>query len=174
MAIKYRLQDISQLQSRDIFVDANVLIYLFWPTGSYHLERAYATAVSKLLKQKNRLYIDLFVISEVINSAIREEKKKLQPNLGFKEFRNSPEGVSTLEDIHTIVKDGIFSQFTFLGKSFTKEEVVNFLVVDTLDFVDKCILTVCKENNCVLLTNDKDFKSSDIDILTANPSLLSI
>lgn len=173
MAVKYRLQDIPLLQGRDIFVDANVLIYLFWPTGSYRLENAYAKAVSTLLKQKNRLCIDLFVISEVINSAIREEKKKAQPDLGFKEFRNSSEGVSALEDIHTIVRDGIFSQFSFLGKSFTKEEVNGFLIVDTLDFVDKCILAVCRENNCVLLTNDKDFKSSDIDILTANPNLLN-
>ena len=32
-------------------------------------------------------------------------------------------------------------------------------MVDELDFVDKAIVSICSENNLVLLTNDRDFKN---------------
>lgn len=47
-----------------------------------------------------------------------------------------------------------------------------FVDANELDFVDKAIVSLCKENNLVLLTNDKDFKNADLDILTANTSIL--
>lgn len=172
MATKYNLQSIAQIQGRDVFLDANVLIYLFWPTGSINWENKYATAFARLLRQQNRLCVDLLVISEVINRAIRLEHAKLQPALKFKQFRDSQEGKDALEDIYKVVESDILNRFHFIGKAFSKEEVKSFLNVDTLDIVDKAILKVCKDNNCVLLTNDKDFKAVDIDILTANPALL--
>jgi len=39
-----------------------------------------------------------------------------------------------------------------------------FLVVEELDFVDKATVSICAENSLVLLTNDKDFKNSGLDI----------
>ena len=44
-------------------------------------------------------------------------------------------------------------------------------IVDSLDFTDKAIERVCSENSFVLLTNDKDFKDSTIDILSCNRNL---
>jgi hypothetical protein len=66
MATKYRLQDVSQLQNRGIFVDANVLIYLFWPTGSLTWEQNYARVFGNLLRQGNSLFVDFSVISEIV------------------------------------------------------------------------------------------------------------
>jgi predicted nuclease of predicted toxin-antitoxin system len=45
--------------------------------------------------------------------------------------------------------------------------------MDALDFLDKGILKTCQDNNFVLLTNDKDFKNANIDILTGNPYILT-
>ena len=42
MAKNYKLQDFTQLPDRNIFVDANILIYLFWPTGQHAYESNYA------------------------------------------------------------------------------------------------------------------------------------
>lgn len=89
MATKYKLQDAHLLQGRDIFVDTNVLIYLFWPTGQYDYEKNYARVFSFLRKQRNHLFVDIFVISEIINRTLRNEHTKLQPALKFKEFRDS-------------------------------------------------------------------------------------
>jgi predicted nucleic acid-binding protein len=172
MATKYNLQSIAQIQGRDVFLDANVLIYLFWPTGSVNWENKYASAFARLLRQQNKLCVDFLVVSEVINRAIRSEHVKLQPALKFKQFRDSKEGKNALEDIYKVVENDILNRFHFIGKAFSRDEVNSFLQIDSLDFVDKGILKVCQENNCVLLTNDKDFKTVDIDILTANPALL--
>ncbi len=173
MATKYKLQDIAQLNGRDVFLDANILIYLFWPTGQHLFENNYACVFSHLLRQNNKLYVDFLVISEVINRVVRIEHQKLNPAQKFKEFRNSQEGQDTLKDIYLIVKDEILSKLNVIGKAFNKQEIENSLIVDKLDFVDKAIVTLCKKNTLVLLTNDKDFKDSDLDILTCNPAILN-
>jgi predicted nucleic acid-binding protein len=173
MAAKYRLQDIYQLRDRNIFVDANVLIYLFWPSGSYLWEQHYARAMRNIIKQGNSLFIDFFVISEIINRVLRIEHAKLQPHTKFKDFRDSQEGKDALADIYLIVKHDILSRFTIVGKIYNKQEFENLLVVDELDFVDKSTVKICKENSLVLLTNDKDFKNTDLEILTGNPNIFN-
>lgn len=173
MAKKYQLQQTAQLNGKNIFFDANVLIYLFWPTGRQSFERDYARVFRNLLRQGNTLSVNFLVISEVINRIIRIEHKKINPNLKYKDFRNSQDGKEALNDIYVIVKDNILNRFEIVGKAFSKQEIEDFLVVDELDFIDKAIVTTCKENALVLLTNDKDFRNTDIDVLSGNPKLLN-
>ncbi|TAF33482.1 MAG: type II toxin-antitoxin system VapC family toxin [Cytophagales bacterium] len=173
MATKYRLQDVAQLVGKDVFFDANILIYLFWPTGQYNFEQNYARVFSNLLRQGNNLFVDFLVISEVINRVVRIEHQKLNPTQKFKDFRNSQDGKDALDDIYIIVKNDILNRFNVVGKAFNKQEIESYLAVDELDFVDKATVTLCKENALVLLTNDKDFKNADLDILTGNPSILN-
>jgi predicted nucleic acid-binding protein len=71
MAAIIRLQDSTLLVGRNIFVDAMVLIYLFWPTGQYHYEKNYARVFGSLLRQGNDFFVDFLVISEIVNRAIR-------------------------------------------------------------------------------------------------------
>jgi len=159
MAVKYKLQDLPNLSDKKIFVDANVLIYLFWPTGANHWER-------------NQMLIDFCVLSEVVNHMMRIEHNKLQTMAPYKDFRDSQEGRDALLDIYFIVKEHILKIFNIVGKIYGQKEIENFLIVDELDFVDKSIINICKENDFVLLTNDKDFRDTDIDILTDNIHLL--
>ena len=173
MATKYRLQDVAQLNGRDVFLDANVLIYLFWPTGQHSFEQNYARVFSNLLRQGNNLFIDFLMISEVINRILRIEHKKINPAQNFKDFRNSQDGKNALNDIYITVKNDILKRFNVVGKVFDSQDIENFLIVDELDFVDKATVVLCKENALVLLTNDKDFKNVDLDILTGNPHILN-
>lgn len=173
MATKYKLQDYAHLSGKDIFVDANVLIYLFWATGQHSFESNYARVFRNLLRQGNKLYVDFLVISEVVNRVLRIEHQKLNSNQKFKEFRNSQEGKDVISDIYLIVQNEILSSFKIIGKSFDKIDIEGFLIVDQLDFVDKATVSVCTENNLVLLTNDRDFKNSGLDILTGNPHILN-
>lgn len=177
MATKYKLQDVNILKGRDVFVDANVLIYLFWATGQYNYEKSYASVFYKLLKQGNNLYVDFLVVSEVVNRTARNELKRIlgrNPNpKEFKTFRDSQEGQDTLNDIYTIFRDDVLKRFNMAGKNFDKATIESFLTVDNLDFVDKAIVALCKENNLVLLTNDRDFKDADLDILTGNVKILA-
>lgn len=177
MATKYRLQDFSQVINRDIFVDANVVIYLFWSTGQHTFEDNYAKVFSNLREQKNRLFIDFLIISEVINRMLRNEWKRWQriapsPSTEFKDFRNSPDGSKTLYGIYTIFQNEILKCFEVVESSFSKTEIEKYFTLDELDMIDKGIVTTCKKYNFILLTNDKDFKNSDIDILSSNPKIL--
>lgn len=180
MATKYPLNSIPNIGDRKVFFDANVLIYIFWPSGAYHWESYYSSAFGKLLRQNNELLVDFIVISEIVNRAHRLEYDKhlasngfLKSTLTYKQYRNSEDGQSALADIYLIVETNILSKFTVIGKAFTKEDIQSFLTVEPLDFSDKGILLTCKENACVLLTNDTDYKTADIDILSSNPVILN-
>jgi predicted nucleic acid-binding protein len=173
MATNYKLQDYAHLSGKDVFVDANVLIYLFWPTGQHSFESNYARVFRNLLRQGNSLYVDFLVVSEVVNRVLRIEHLKLNSNQKFKDFRNSQDGKDVVSDIYLIVQNDILGIFKIVGKSFKQRDIESFLIVDQLDFVDKATVSICSENNLVLLTNDRDFKNSELDILTGNPHILN-
>lgn len=174
MAERYDINRIAEIKDRNIFVDANILIYWNWASaGNEQNEIDYSSVYSELMKQENKLFVDFLVISEVINRIFRIEHKKLQPAMDYKQFRDSRQGKTILSDIYNIVKDRILEDFCVVGKSFSEDDIRDFLIVDSLDFMDKGILDICKENNFVLLTNDKDYKNSDIDILTCNRQILN-
>lgn len=180
MPSRHPLSNISEIPNRGIFFDANVLIYLFWPTGSYRWESSYSAAFSALLKQQNKLFVDFLVISEIINRAHRIEYEKYLANQGltkrdfsYKDFRDCAEGETALSEIFLIIDDYILPRFSIVGKIITKEDIQSFLTIDILDFVDKAILSICRENEFILCTNDRDYRSAEVDILTSNPAILN-
>jgi len=172
MALRLSTYDIAQIKDREIFFDANILLYIFWPTGKNKWEANYSTSFHKLLKQGNTLITDFNTLSEFVNRAFRIELAKSKKYIEPKEYRNTQEGQDALNDIFTIIKDDIFKRFDIAAKRFFKPDIEKFLVVEKLDFNDKAIFSICQENNYVLITNDADFKFSDIDILSSNPVLL--
>ena len=98
---------------------------------------------------------------------------KKASTISFKDFRDSDEGKEALSDLYTIIDQTILPNFNITEKSYSKDEVRTFLKVDSLDFMDKGTVSICSKNSYVLLTNDKDFKDSGVDILTANSRILS-
>lgn len=179
MAIRYSYIDIPKLNQKSVFFDANVILYIFWPTGSFKSRDKYSSLFSSLLKNKNRVIVDFTVISEVINRAARIEYDKYihangldRKSFGYKKFRDHTEGQSAINDIYQMIEKKVLNMFDVSGKSFSKTEISGFLKEGKLDFNDKGIEAICKENNYVLLTDDKDFADSEIEILSSNPSLL--
>lgn len=178
MANKYSLHNIP-IGNRSVFFDANILIYIFWPSGNYYWENNYSSAFAKLLRGKIEMCVDFIVISEVVNRTLRLEYEKhilanviAKKNLTFKQFRDSFEGQSALQDIYLIIETNILTTFKIIGKQFLKSDIRSLLTLDTLDFADKAIVLLCKENSLVLITNDADYKMADIDLLSANPKIL--
>ncbi len=182
MARRYGLDNIKLIENQAIFFDANILIYLFWPSGQYNQEKKYSKAFEILLRQKNKLYAHFLIISEIVNRTHRIEYEKYlqnntknlnRENFKYKDFRNSNVGEQALADIYLIIQDVILANFHVVEKSFSKKSIQSFLNIDKLDFVDKAIFKICKDNNYVLFTNDGDFKNSDIDILTSNKNIIN-
>lgn len=174
---RYSQSNISNINDKKVFFDANILIYLFWATGS-SWEQTYANLYSRLNRQNNSYVIDFLVISEFINRAIKMEYQNYLNENGltsqeykYKAYRDSQDGKEALNDIYTIVSSEILEAFEVVEKVYSKEDISSMFIVDGLDFTDKAIEQICSENDFVLLTNDKDFKDSTIDILSCNRNL---
>lgn len=178
MANCYTKSQIPQLKERTIFFDANILIYLFAPTGRGPFERKYASIFAGLLKEKCKMAVDFTILSEFINRAIRTNYEiYLKSNnldkkiLSFKQYRNNVDGQMALQAIYDMVNNKIMKYFEVIGKSFTMLDIQSMLRVDSLDFNDKAIELICRENNFILITNDVDYKDTSLDILTVNNQL---
>lgn len=179
MAKCFGLTNIGDVSSRSFFFDANVLIYIFGNSTSRKWETQYSKIFSRLMTNTN-LFVDFTVISEFIN---REAKlsyhsylifyNKTTIDLPYKAYRNSPDGITVMNGIYMCVKDDILSKFKITEESYSKRDILEFLTNDSLDFNDKAIKQICINNDYILVTNDSDFKITDIDILTANNKLLS-
>jgi predicted nucleic acid-binding protein len=179
MRNRYSFKDISKLKNKSVFFDANIILYTFWPTGSQHWEQQYSKIFKDILNNNINKSLNFIVISEVINRAIRTEyekylqiKSKQKSSFSFKKFRDSKEGQSALTDIYNIINNKVLKNFEIIDKYYNNDEIKKFLVTDNLDFSDKAIVSLCDENNYILLTNDTDFKNSNIDILTSHPKIL--
>ena len=177
----YTSSNVSLLRNREVFFDANIFIFNFWPTLSKN-QRAekYSKTTKILLQQKTRFLIDFTVVSEVINYALRteytkylQERELTQKDFGFKWYRDSSEGRNAIGDIYQTVRITIGKIFNVVGKCFTQSDIERFLNVEELDFSDKAILSICKENGCVLFTDDADFTNSPIEILTLNKRIIN-
>ena len=89
----------------------------------------------------------------------------------FKTFRNSSHFKSVAQDIAADAKH-IMSHCSRLESGFAMLEVDDLLTeyaVGDSDFNDQVITELCKCNGLTLITNDRDFRSQEIPILTVNP-----
>lgn len=179
MANFYTKNEILNLKGRSIFFDANILIYLFIPTGKMYFENSYSSIFASLIKQKNKFVVDFIVLSEFINRAIRiDYDNYLQLNnldknrMPFKQYRNQKDGKEKLQQLYDLVINRILKSFDIVENGINYKDVVSMLNVDSLDFNDKAIQSVCAKNNFILLTNDVDYRDTSLDILTANNKLI--
>ena len=175
MALRIFHNEIEKAKDRVVFFDTNVLVNIFWPIyPEIYWAKINSKIFNQLLIQKNRLITDFITLSELINLEFNleyEKNKTLNNTLRKKDFRNSQQGQEILSDIFSKIKDEIFIWFDIHSYSFSKTEIEDFITNKKLDFNDSAIVKICKDNDYILLTNDLDFKDTDIDILTANQKL---
>src|SRR5690606_5662457 len=180
MANRYTLADIPTLAGRKVFLDTNILVYLFWPTGNNWATNNYPKYFYRLLKQGIPLFVAFIVISEFINRAIRLEYDKYVTVYGlnkrtftYKQYRDTDDVREAMYDIDTVVTDEVLTKVAVCGKEFLIQDIHDLLVVDSMDFTDRAIQKICQENNFVILTNDSDYAGCDFDVLTANRKILN-
>ena len=176
MSNRYRQSDIPQIPNKNVFFDANVLIYVFWPTlnsDSNSPAIRYSSILGTLFRNGFKLYLNSTIVSEAINRVLRIEYEKYKvahnvSNLAFKDYRDSADGMLVQQDVFGMFNNRILNLFSVKEKCLTKDMVKSFLTIDSLDFNDKIIVDICKSNGFVLLTHDKDFANEDVDIISAN------
>ena len=160
-----------------MFLDTNIWLYLYGPPKLRSYWRPiYSNVFNRILNANSRIYIDILVVSEFINVYARTEWRTVAPRINnFKDFRDSPSFKSVAEDIEVDVKR-VLRHCTRIESGFTTlpiNDLLNDYISGDFDFNDQVITEICKNNGFTLITNDSDFKTQEIPVLTANPSLLT-
>ena len=159
-----------------LFLDANIWFYLFGlhkPTEP--TVQTYSNVFNRILNAQSKIYIDVLVVSEFINVYARRKWRLISPHLyPFKAFRNSSDFKSVAQDIAAEVKQ-IMKHCSRIESGFATlriDDLLNDYAVGDFDFNDQVITQLCKINGFTLITNDGDFETQDIPVLTANSKLL--
>ena len=159
-----------------LFLDANVWLYLFGARQPRnHWNQIYSQVFNRILNANSQIYIDVLVVSEFINAYARMKQKVVAPHINnFKVFRGSLYFKPVAEDIADDA-ELVMSHCSMIESGFTtlpmNDLLADFATGDS-DFNDQVITELCKSNAFTLITNDSDFKTQRIPILTANQSLL--
>ena len=179
MTMTYKASDVRyyNFTSQDkLFLDANMWLYLYGPPKPRSYWRSiYASVFNRMLRAKSRIYIDVLVVSEFVNAYARLKWRDASsyPNT-FKTFRSSSDFKTVAQDIANHVQQ-IMKHCARIESGFTTLPVnalLNDYATGDYDFNDQVITEICKNNGFTLITNDSDFKTQEIPILTANPNLL--
>jgi len=173
------IKDISSYSfSKDerFFLDANIWLSVYGPLAYLRRKTSiYADALSSIRKIGCFIFIDVLILSEFINTCARWEHK--QSSLGikrFKDFRKNEAFVPIAKDIAANAKR-IIKQCQCYDSNFASIDIEALLTEfekGNSDFNDQIFSEICKNKKLILVTDDGDFKNSELSILTANSRLL--
>ncbi len=175
----YDLSKYSFSPDEFVLIDANIWLYLFPPPGNPQKPyiKAYSRGFANLLSVKAKPVLDPMVLSEYLNrycriiwsgfSSIYPDYKKFRHSANFKPVANSVSAdalrIIKLCHVHT----------TFSSES-DLELALNGFPSGLIDFNDALLVEVCRKNCYKLLTNDADFQTGGIEVLTVNKKLLQV
>ncbi len=172
MASRYQTRDLDSLLDNSFFFDTNILLYLFYSHTVDWASKSYSNLYMNMLNKGVKVFIDNTVLSEFINRILRIEydtRMKISPDniVPFKKFRDTIEGQEAVDHANNLVKN-ILKFISIDGEVMNKGDIQSILIVDSLDYNDKIIEHLCENKGYILVTNDTDFKESEIDILSAH------
>jgi predicted nucleic acid-binding protein len=123
-----------------------------------------------------RLYIDVLIASEFVNTYARLKWKQLAPTTReYKRFRQSSMFRPVAQEIANSLKR-VVSHCERLESGFAAVDVAALIAefsAAASDFNDQVIAALCEREGLALVTHDADFKGTNVTILTANQNLLS-
>ena len=178
----HRAEEISAYDfksSEALLLDANIWLFVYGPQKPNDSKvDVYSEALARILAAESRIYIDVLIVSEFINTYARLKwqllPKSSKPKY-FKQFRRSEDFKPVAQDIAADVKH-VLKHCTRVESGFES------LAIDTLvdeyaagdsDFNDQILTNLCKREGLKMVTDDVDFKGRGIPVITANKRLLS-
>jgi len=161
----------------ELFVDTNVWLFIYGPQKPRDTRvAAYSHALARILAAQSRIYIDVLIVSEFINTYARLKWNVLgKPHTDFKRFRKSAEFKPIAQDIAADVKR-VLKQCDRLENGFELLDIDGLIgeyAAGDSDFNDQVIAALCKRKGLKLVTDDGDFGAHGVPVVTANKRLLS-
>ena len=96
-------------------------------------------------------------------------------HIKYKEFRNSSDFKTVGKSAASFARkiSSLCARHATSSEKLDIEKALSEFETGETDFNDALIADVCKIHGFKLLTNDADFRSGGIEVLTTNPKLLS-
>lgn len=159
-----------------LFLDTNIWLFIYGPQRPGDARTAvYSQALARILAAQSRIYIDVLVLSEFVNTYARLKWQLIAPHIkAYKAFRKSPDFKPVAQDIAGDVKrvmhlcSRIESGFEVLDV----DDLMESFAEGDADCNDQVIAALCKRKGLKLVTDDGDFSASGIPVVTANKRLL--
>ena len=167
--------------SDKVLFDANVLVSLFSglePPGSIPV-RNYSQVLKSIRQSGAVIVLDVLVLSEFVNVCAGKYYDLARSQGGVwrsrKSYRQSAEFKMVASTIALAAKQ-ILKLAHRLDHPFSVwpiEEVLNDYATGAWDVNDQFIIKLCHHEQALLLTNDTDFTTGGITVLTTHPRLLA-
>lgn len=164
-------------QEDELLLDTNIWLFVFGPQKPGDAKVAiYSQAFANMLAANSRIYINVLIVSEFINTYARLKWNVMgRPRGDFKQFRKSQDFKPIAQDIAADIKR-VLNHCSCIESSFETMDidglVAEFAVGDS-DFNDQVIAALCQSRGLKLVTDDGDFRGQGIPVVTANPRLLA-
>ena len=160
-----------------LLLDTNIWLLVYGPQKPGDKRVAvYSQALSKILTAQSRIYIDVLIVSEFINTYARSKWKLVAPHIKeFKGFRKSADFKPVAQDISADVKR-VLQHCTRVESGFDSlaiDALINEYAAGDSDFNDQILAALCKKEGLKLVTDDGDFKNQGVAVITANQKLLA-
>lgn len=158
-----------------LLVDANVWLLIYGPQKpGDHRVKVYSDALKRILSAQSRVYIDVLIVSEFINTYARIKWQLISPNINFKQFRQSSQFQLVAQDIASETRR-MLKHCTRINNGFESlpmNTLLNTYAAGHSDFNDQVLIALCQKAGLKLITDDADFKGQNISIITSNRKLL--
>ncbi|MCJ7482780.1 MAG: PIN domain-containing protein [Thermodesulfovibrionales bacterium] len=159
-----------------LLLDTNIWLLVYGPQKPVDKRVAvYSQALSNILAAQSHIYIDVLIVSEFINSYARSKWKLVAPHIKeFKTFRKSADFKLVAQDIAADIRQ-VLKHCTRVDSGFESlaiDTLVDEYAAGDFDFNDQILANLCKKDGLKMVTDDGDFKSRGIPVITANKRLL--
>ncbi len=166
-------------KNETFLLDANVWLYLYRPPSEskYRFVQQYSDGLKSMRMAGAQLIMDVMVLSEYLNTYCRIEWRALHQTRypEFKSFRKSAAfktvGERAASSVRSMLKLCTCHDHPFAVVDI--KQVLDSFAAGATDFNDGLLTETCRHNGWKLVTNDSDFTSGGIEVLTTNPKLLA-
>lgn len=157
----------------NIFIDANVLIFILYPTNRPYKYSQYINIISTLQQQQCQMFINSLVVSEFINVILRLDfnilrQQNSQAYRNFKrDYRNTQNYIDTLRfAITELDKFCKMYNVAHTNDDFDKVNITSLYANGyEFDFNDLIIAESVRSNGFKLLTDDRDFQNLNVALI---------
>jgi len=161
-----------------LLLDANIWLFIYGPSApNDSRSRIYSNAFKAILAAHSKIYIDVLITSEFINTYTRIEYSRLGLGIydNFKRFRQSADFKPIAQAIANTVRR-ILDYCEPLESGFSTLDIalmLNEYEKGESDFNDAILADLCQRNGLKLVTHDGDFQDCGLTLVTANSYLLA-